>query len=128
MKLLIQIPCLNEEGTLPLTWEHLPRRLPGVDVIETLVIDDGSKVGMLLPFLTVESVRDRKAKVVVLHVAKHLVHLFEGLSHFLLPGGGVGHDMRYVALVGPCRVDSASRIKVNITSRTDGVVGARNGF
>ena len=42
MKLLIQIPCLNEEGTLPLTWEHLPRRLPGVDVIETLVIDDGS--------------------------------------------------------------------------------------
>jgi glycosyltransferase involved in cell wall biosynthesis len=42
MKLVIQIPCLNEEQTLPATLADLPRSLPGVDVIEWLVIDDGS--------------------------------------------------------------------------------------
>jgi glycosyltransferase involved in cell wall biosynthesis len=42
LKLVIQIPCLNEEATLPVTLESLPRRLPGVDVVEVLVIDDGS--------------------------------------------------------------------------------------
>jgi glycosyltransferase involved in cell wall biosynthesis len=42
MKLIIQIPCLNEEETLPGTLADLPRSLPGVDVVEWLVIDDGS--------------------------------------------------------------------------------------
>lgn len=42
MKLIIQIPCLNEEETLPVTLRDLPRQIPGIDVIETLVIDDGS--------------------------------------------------------------------------------------
>lgn len=41
-KLIIQIPCLNEAETLPATLADLPRSIPGVDVIETLVIDDGS--------------------------------------------------------------------------------------
>jgi glycosyltransferase involved in cell wall biosynthesis len=43
MKLIIQIPCLNEADTLPATLADLPRQVPGVDVIETLVIDDGSR-------------------------------------------------------------------------------------
>jgi glycosyltransferase involved in cell wall biosynthesis len=43
MKLIIQIPCLNEAETLPATLADLPRSIPGVDVIETLVIDDGSR-------------------------------------------------------------------------------------
>ncbi|MDH5527452.1 MAG: glycosyltransferase family 2 protein [Nitrospirota bacterium] len=42
MKLIIQIPCLNEEETLPVTIGDLPRKLDGVDCIEYLVIDDGS--------------------------------------------------------------------------------------
>ena len=42
MKLIIQIPCLNEEAQLPVTIGALPRHLPGVDVVEWLVIDDGS--------------------------------------------------------------------------------------
>lgn len=42
MKLIIQIPCFNEEQTLPATVADLPRSLPGIDVIETLIIDDGS--------------------------------------------------------------------------------------
>ncbi len=42
MKLIIQIPCLNEERTLPETLADVPRQIPGVDEIETLIIDDGS--------------------------------------------------------------------------------------
>jgi glycosyltransferase involved in cell wall biosynthesis len=41
-KLIIQIPCYDEEETLGETLASLPRALPGIDVIETLVIDDGS--------------------------------------------------------------------------------------
>jgi glycosyltransferase involved in cell wall biosynthesis len=44
-KLIIQIPCLNEAQTLPQTVADLPRRIPGIDVIELLVIDDGSRDG-----------------------------------------------------------------------------------
>lgn len=44
-KLIIQIPCLNEAGSLPETIAALPRRIEGVDVIELLVIDDGSSDG-----------------------------------------------------------------------------------
>ena len=44
MKLIIQIPCLNEEATLPATIADLPRRVEGIDEIELLVIDDGSTV------------------------------------------------------------------------------------
>jgi glycosyltransferase involved in cell wall biosynthesis len=42
MKLIIQIPCLNEEATLPETITALPRAIEGVDEVELLVIDDGS--------------------------------------------------------------------------------------
>src|SRR3546814_10590141 len=42
MKLVIQIPCLNEAEDLPATLAALPRRIDGVDTIEILVIDDGS--------------------------------------------------------------------------------------
>jgi glycosyltransferase involved in cell wall biosynthesis len=42
MKLIIQIPCYDEEQTLPGTLADLPREIPGVDVVEWLVIDDGS--------------------------------------------------------------------------------------
>lgn len=44
-KLIIQIPCLNEAGSLPETLARLPRRIDGVDTIEFLVIDDGSSDG-----------------------------------------------------------------------------------
>ncbi len=42
MKVIIQIPCLNEEETLPATLADLPTEIAGVDRIETLIIDDGS--------------------------------------------------------------------------------------
>src|SRR5712691_3792026 len=45
MKLIVQIPCLNEEATLPETLRAIPRSIPGLDAVEVLVIDDGSTDG-----------------------------------------------------------------------------------
>lgn len=42
MKIIIQIPCYNEEKTLPEVFEDLPKQIPGVDHVEYLVINDGS--------------------------------------------------------------------------------------
>jgi glycosyltransferase involved in cell wall biosynthesis len=42
MKLIVQIPCLNEEQTLPATVADIPREIPGIEEIELLIIDDGS--------------------------------------------------------------------------------------
>ena len=59
MKLIIQIPCLNEEESLPQTLQDLPKRIDGIDVIEILIIDDGST--------------DRTSEVARQHGAKHIV-------------------------------------------------------
>src|SRR5690242_7690190 len=61
MKLIIQIPCLNEEETLPITLADLPRQVPGFDVVEWLVIDDGST--------------DRTIEVAKAHGVDHIVRL-----------------------------------------------------
>lgn len=42
MHLIVQIPCYNEEHGLPATLADIPSSIPGVDLIETLIIDDGS--------------------------------------------------------------------------------------
>src|SRR6201996_4685846 len=42
MKLIIQIPCSNEEAQLPNTLAHLPREVEGFDKVEWLIVDDGS--------------------------------------------------------------------------------------
>src|SRR3954471_13413345 len=61
MKLIIQIPCWNEEETLPLTLADLPREVPGFDAVEWLVIDDGST--------------DRTVEVARAHGGDHIVRL-----------------------------------------------------
>ncbi len=61
MKLIIQIPCYDEERTLPLTLANLPREVPGIDVVEWLVIDDGSS--------------DRTIEVARTHGVDHVVRL-----------------------------------------------------
>lgn len=43
MKLIIQIPCYNEEKSLPITLKSLPRKVEGFDKVEWLIIDDGSR-------------------------------------------------------------------------------------
>jgi glycosyltransferase involved in cell wall biosynthesis len=42
MKLIVQIPCLNEEETLAVTVRDIPRKIDGIDQVEILIIDDGS--------------------------------------------------------------------------------------
>jgi len=61
MKLIIQIPCLNEEESLPKTLAHLPRQIAGVAEIEILIIDDGSS--------------DRTSDIARQHGAHHVVRL-----------------------------------------------------
>ena len=41
MKVIVQIPCFNEEATLPLVMADMPKQIPGVDTLEYLVVDDG---------------------------------------------------------------------------------------
>ncbi len=60
MKLIIQIPCLNEEKTLPITLEALPKKITGIDEIEILIIDDGST----------DSTREIAKKLGVHHILK----------------------------------------------------------
>src|SRR5881392_4083700 len=61
MKLIIQIPCLNEEEALPITLADLPRQVPGFDLVEWLVVDDGST--------------DRTIEVAKEHGVDHIVRL-----------------------------------------------------
>ncbi len=42
MKLIVQIPCFNEEDSLPITVRDIPRQIEGIDEVEILIVDDGS--------------------------------------------------------------------------------------
>jgi glycosyltransferase involved in cell wall biosynthesis len=42
LRLVVQVPCLNEEETLPLVLESIPKQIPGIEEIVVLIIDDGS--------------------------------------------------------------------------------------
>lgn len=74
MKLIIQIPCFNEEFSLPITLNELPRQVPGFHSVEWLVIDDGSS--------------DRTAEVAkrlgVNHIVKHQHN--QGLAKTFMTG------------------------------------------
>jgi glycosyltransferase involved in cell wall biosynthesis len=74
VKLIIQIPCYNEEEALPEALSHLPRTLPGIDTIEWLIINDGSK--------------DRTVEVARAHGVDHIVDLpvNMGLAHGFMAG------------------------------------------
>lgn len=73
-KLIIQIPCYNEEESLPVTLQALPRQVPGVDAVEWLVVDDGSE--------------DRTVEVAQANGVDHIVRLprHQGLSRAFVAG------------------------------------------
>lgn len=73
-KLIIQIPCYNEEESLPITLKELPRQVPGIDVVEWLIIDDGST--------------DRTVEVARENGVNHVVRLIrhQGLAKVFMAG------------------------------------------
>lgn len=73
-KLIIQIPCFNEEETLPLVLADLPREVEGFDIVEWLVIDDGCK--------------DKTVEVARQNGVDHIVHLTKnkGLAKGFMAG------------------------------------------
>jgi len=64
MKLIIQIPCFNEAEILPKTLSQLPKEIPGIEQIEILVVDDGSKDN------TVDVAREQGVDHIV-HLPRH---------------------------------------------------------
>ena len=91
MKVIIQIPCFNEEQTLPETLADLPRELPGVDRVEWLIIDDGST--------------DRTVEVARAHGVDHVVR-FSG-----------NRGLAYAFEAG---LDACLRLGADVIVNTDG--------
>lgn len=118
LKLIIQIPCFNEEATLPATLADLPRHVDGIDIVEWLVIDDGSSDR------TVEVARELGVDHVVQHSRNRglAAAFMTGLDAALLAGADVivntDADNQYV---GDCISDLVQPVLQGI----DLVVGER---
>lgn len=74
MKLVVFIPCLNEEATLPVVLKSIPKKIPGIDDIDVVVVDDGST--------------DKTVGVAKQHGVKHFVNhpTKRGLAHSFRDG------------------------------------------
>ena len=79
MKLIIQIPCYNEEKTLPKTFADLPKIIEGIDEIETLIIDDGRFI-----WRTIGSRRRFAPDLPQAQVFENLFNYFRNIVHALL--------------------------------------------
>lgn len=85
MRVFVQIPCLNEEKTLPLVLKSIPKQIDGVDSIEVLIIDDGST--------------DRTVEIAKKHGVKHFIRhsgnrglarsFHEGVNYALAHGADI---------------------------------------
>lgn len=119
MKLIVQIPCYNEQNTLAATLAEIPRNIPGIDCVEILIIDDGST--------------DRTAEVAVSlgvhHLVRHkqnqgLAHAFRtGLDACLLQGADLivntDADNQYVG------ADIPKLVAPILAGKADMVIGDR---
>ncbi|MBC6420052.1 MAG: glycosyltransferase family 2 protein [Prochloron sp. SP5CPC1] len=118
-KIIIQIPCYNEETTLGMTLEELPKALLGVDVVELLVIDDGSI--------------DRTVDVARSYGVDHLIHFSnnQGLAKAFMAGleasvkAGADIIVNTDADNQYCAADIPKLIKPILKGEADMVVGAR---
>jgi len=118
-KLIIQIPCFNEEATLGATLAALPRHVPEVDVVEWLIIDDGS--------------RDQTVQVAKAAGADHIVRLaaHRGLARAFMTGIEACLERGADVIVNTdadnqYRADDVERLVEPILEGTaDVVVGAR---
>jgi glycosyltransferase involved in cell wall biosynthesis len=118
-KLIIQIPCYNEEASLPVSLAELPREIPGIDVVEWLIIDDGSVDR------TVEVARELGVDhVVSMKRNSGLAKVFmAGLDKCLRLGADVivntDADNQY------CAADIPKLVEPILAGRADYVIGAR---
>ncbi|MGD1912828.1 MAG: glycosyltransferase family 2 protein [Rivularia sp. (in: cyanobacteria)] len=118
-KLIIQIPCYNEEATLGATLAELPRRIHGIDSIECLIIDDGSK--------------DRTIEVAKANGVDHILRLphNQGLAKAFMAGleaslkAGADIIVNTDADNQYCADDIPKLIEPIIYKQADIVVGAR---
>lgn len=84
-KLIIIIPCLNEETTLPLVINSIPQKIKGIDIVETLIVDDGSK----------DKTTEVAKKIGVNHIVSHTTNqglaksFSDGLNQALALGADV---------------------------------------
>lgn len=119
MKLIIQIPCYNEEQTLKATLDELPRRVAGFDEVEWLVINDGSTDQ------TANIARQYGVDRIVSHaVNRGLSRAFlTGLEACLARGADVivntDADNQY------CAADISELVKPILSGQADMVIGAR---
>jgi glycosyltransferase involved in cell wall biosynthesis len=119
MKLIIQIPCLNEEANLAQVISSLPTQIPGIDIIETQVIDDGStdRTYEIAKKLNVTHVLRNKSN-------KGLAYSFQsGINNALVQGADIivntDGDNQY------CGSSIADLVKPIVEGRADIVLGDR---
>jgi glycosyltransferase involved in cell wall biosynthesis len=118
-KLIIQVPCFNEESALPVTLAALPKKLAGISRVEWLVIDDGSS--------------DRTALVAKEHGAAHVVrHLRNlGLARAFMTGLETALDLGADIIVNTdadnqyCAADIPKLIAPILAGQADIVIGSR---
>lgn len=118
-KLIIQIPCYNEAESLPITLAELPRVVPGIDVVEWLIIDDGSV--------------DDTVEVALAHGVDHVVRMKRnsGLAKVFMAGLDACLELDADVILNTdadnqyCAADIPALVEPIVAGRADYVIGAR---